>query len=61
MGLKGKFEAEVDKAKAKNQSAYEKTKADIESGGLTRDLKKAGSEIKKDFKVAKANTKEKLN
>lgn len=61
MGLKGKFEAEVDKAKARNQSAYEKTKTDFESDGTERKLKNAGSEIKKDFKVAKANAKEKLN
>jgi hypothetical protein len=61
MGLKGKFEAEMDKANAKNQSAYEKTKADFESDGTRRKIKHAGSDIKKNLKVAKANAKEKLN
>jgi len=61
MGIKEKVEAE-----------YEKGKAEVESDGLTKELKQAGSEakknmkqagseVKKDLKKAKAEVKKRIN
>jgi len=61
MGIEKKIEAEIDKVKAKVQANYEKSEADMESTGLTKELRHTGSEIKKDAKIAKADLKEKVN
>jgi hypothetical protein len=61
MGTKEKIEAEIDKAKAKNQNTYEKANAEVNSDGLTKELKQTGSEIKKDIKIAAAEIKKKIN
>lgn len=61
MGTKEKIEAEASKANAKNQNTYDKAKAEVDSDGLTKELKQTGSEIKKDVKVAAAEVKKKVN
>ena len=61
MGTKEKIEAETDKAIAKNENTYEKAKAEVDSDGLTKELKQTGSEIKKNVKIAAADIKKKIN
>jgi hypothetical protein len=47
--------------KAESQAEYEKAKAEVESDGLTKELKQAGAEVKKDMKKGAAEVKKKLN
>ncbi len=61
METKEKIKAEASKANAKNQNTYDKAKAEVDSDGLTKELKQTGSEIKKDVKVAAAEVKKKVN
>ena len=61
METKEKFEAEIDKAKARDDAAYKKIEADLEPNDVKRDLKKRAAEIEKDFKVAGSEVKEDLN
>ncbi len=61
MGTKEKIEAETAKANAKNQNTYDKAKAEVDSDGLSKELKQTGSEIKKNVKVAAAEVKKKVN